>query len=196
MAAPPSGSGNVDKFYFKNSVAKDGKAKSMAKQLRKTTATIAQDIKTEVSLARQYEGALTLLTFCTAYICWLQFSDISCAPCGTVPRMEWGGVWASQYPSNDGTDGRVDLIRVDHKKDKAGNFRIIATKLTGKCQHELCTLQRAGNTGNTGIPSISHPIIYILSGQHLFIVCLIHRTAGREPIRSGRPGPAIAPGVW
>ena len=133
MAAPPSGSGNVDKFYFKNSVAKDGKAKSMAKQLRKTTATIAQDIKTEVSLARQYEGALTLLTFCTAYICWLQFSDISCAPCGTVPRMEWGGVWASQYPSNDGTDGRVDLIRVDHKKDKAGNFRIIATKLTGKC---------------------------------------------------------------
>jgi hypothetical protein len=57
MAAPPSGSGNVDKFYFKNSVAKDGKAKAIAKQFKKTTATIAQDIKTEVSLARQYEGA-------------------------------------------------------------------------------------------------------------------------------------------
>ena len=29
-----------------------------------------------------------------------------------VPKMEWAGIWASQYPSNDGKDGRVDLIRV------------------------------------------------------------------------------------
>jgi hypothetical protein len=36
-------------------------------------------------------------------------------------------VWASQYPSNDGKDGRVDLIRLD--KDRTG--KIIATKLTG-----------------------------------------------------------------
>ena len=41
--------------------------------------------------------------------------------------MEWEGVWASQYPSNDGKDGRVDLIRLD--KDRTG--KIIATKLTG-----------------------------------------------------------------
>lgn len=46
---------------------------------------------------------------------------------GTVPKMEWEGVWASQYPSNDGKDGRVDLIRLD--KDRTG--KIIATKLTG-----------------------------------------------------------------
>ena len=46
---------------------------------------------------------------------------------GAVPRMEWEGVWASQYPSNDGTDGRVDLIRLD--KDRTG--KIVATKLTG-----------------------------------------------------------------
>ena len=43
-----------------------------------------------------------------------------------VPKMEWAGVWASQYPSNDGKDGRVDLIRCDHKAGK-----IVATKLTG-----------------------------------------------------------------
>ena len=35
-------------------------------------------------------------------------------------------MWASQYPSNDGKDGRVDLIRCDHKAGK-----IVATKLTG-----------------------------------------------------------------
>ena len=31
--------------------------------------------------------------------------------------MEWAGLWASMYPSNDGKEGRVDLIRVDHKGD-------------------------------------------------------------------------------
>jgi len=46
--------------------------------------------------------------------------------------MEWAGVWASQYPSNDGKDGRVDLIRVDHKISKAPQqSRMVATKLTG-----------------------------------------------------------------
>ena len=45
----------------------------------------------------------------------------------SVPRMEWEGVWASQYPSNDGKDGRVDLIRLD--KDRTG--KTVATKLTG-----------------------------------------------------------------
>ena len=50
----------------------------------------------------------------------------------TVPQMEWAGVWASQYPSNEGKDGRVDLIRVDHKVAKAPQqSRIVATKLTG-----------------------------------------------------------------
>jgi hypothetical protein len=47
--------------------------------------------------------------------------------------MEWEGVWASQYPSNDGKDGRVDLIRLD--KDRTG--KIVATKLTGT-QSTLC----------------------------------------------------------
>jgi hypothetical protein len=51
--------------------------------------------------------------------------------CLLVPKMEWEGVWASLYPSNDGKDGRVDLIRVDHKVSKAQPPRIIATKLTG-----------------------------------------------------------------
>ena len=61
--------------------------------------------------------------------------------------MEWEGIWASQYPSNDGKDGRVDLIRVDHKRPirvntgageidtgatKEDKNCIVATKLTGK----------------------------------------------------------------
>eukprot|EP01051_Picozoa_sp_SAG22_P015678 SAG22_NODE_2085_length_3032_cov_2.908285_3_plen_100_part_00 len=62
--------------------------------------------------------------------------------------MEWEGIWASQYPSNDGKDGKVDLIRVDHRKPirvntgggasvdtgatKEDKNCIVATKLTGE----------------------------------------------------------------
>jgi hypothetical protein len=54
--APPSGTGQVDKSYFKNSVAKDGKAKALAKGIMaKTKETVATGVN-EVKLIQQYEG--------------------------------------------------------------------------------------------------------------------------------------------
>eukprot|EP01051_Picozoa_sp_SAG22_P015679 SAG22_NODE_2085_length_3032_cov_2.908285_4_plen_239_part_00 len=45
MAAPPSGTGQVDKFYFKNSVAKDSKAKALGKSLKTKAAGAAETLK-------------------------------------------------------------------------------------------------------------------------------------------------------
>jgi len=182
---PPSGTGQQDKSYFKNSVAKDGKVRlgwspparlappqpqppplperacsacaraeeslkaagaqvtAFAKAAAGGAKKAADHVSTEVKLSRQYEGASSCQTRALARASALprrvpspqeQSCVVEQAPGLTVPplrvsvpRMEWEGVWASQYPSNDGKDGRVDLIRLD--KDRTG--KIVATKLTG-----------------------------------------------------------------
>ena len=52
-----------------------------------------------------------------------------------VPRMEWTGIWESMYPSNDGSEGRVDLIRVDQKVDVGGT-----------CENPICLNEAKQNT--------------------------------------------------
>ena len=54
---PPSGTGQQDKSYFKNSVAKDGKVTAFAKAAAGGAKKAADHVQTEVKLSRQYEGA-------------------------------------------------------------------------------------------------------------------------------------------
>jgi hypothetical protein len=112
-------------------------AKAFAKAVSAGTKKVVDDVSTEVKLSRQYEGARPPrpLNCCCAALrrSAALVSANRCCCRVAVPRMEWEGVWASQYPSNDGKDGRVDLIRLD--KDRTG--KIVATKLTGT-QSTLC----------------------------------------------------------
>jgi len=61
---PPSGTGQQDKSYFKNSVAKDGKAKAFAKGVMAKTKEGIKAAENEVQMARQYESepAVTLVS--------------------------------------------------------------------------------------------------------------------------------------
>ena len=53
---PPSGTGQQDKSYFKNSVAKDGKAKAFAKGVIATTKDIKKTAQNEVQMQKQYKS--------------------------------------------------------------------------------------------------------------------------------------------